>query len=457
MASMPDRAKRLPFGMSPGSYKWFVVGILWFICFFNYADRQAIIAAGPLLQAEFAFSNYEQGWIVAAFMVVYAVTAPLAGQVGDHFPRKLVILAGLYVWSAVTGFTALCQSFWAFVGVRAAEGLGETFYFPASMSLVSDYHGRSTRSRAMSIHQTSVYAGIIGGGSLAAVMGATLGWWTPFVVLGVTGIFLGLALGVFIREPARNQAELADAIAQDEERPALAPEETGREKPMPAPVAPISFGRFLAEIITTPAAVVLLLAFPFVNFVAWVVIGWMPKYLTVAFGQSAKMAGVNGTTWIQVGSLIGAILGGWLADRWRKGMPGGRMGTQAFGLLLGAPIVFICGTTSSLSTLIWMMIMLGFCKGIYDSNVVAALYDVVPAARRGTAVGLLNLIGWLGAAAGPPSVGYGVDEGYFTFGEAIAATGAVYLALGMLIMFSAFILAPRDVRRVAARQRTAES
>src|SRR5664279_774152 len=144
MASVPDFEKGLPFGMSPGRYKWFVVGILWFICFFNYADRQAIIAAGPLLQAEFGFSNYEQGWIVAAFMVVYAVTAPLAGQVGDHFSRKVVILAGLYVWSAVTGFTALCQSFWAFVGVRAAEGLGETFYFPASMSLVSDYHGKST-------------------------------------------------------------------------------------------------------------------------------------------------------------------------------------------------------------------------------------------------------------------------------------------------------------------------
>jgi len=32
---------------------------------------------------------------------------------------------------------------------RALEGLGEAFYFPASMSLISDYHGRDTRSRAM--------------------------------------------------------------------------------------------------------------------------------------------------------------------------------------------------------------------------------------------------------------------------------------------------------------------
>ena len=38
-------------------------------------------------------------------------TAPLAGQVGDRFPRKLVIMAGLYVWMRVTGFTALCTDF----------------------------------------------------------------------------------------------------------------------------------------------------------------------------------------------------------------------------------------------------------------------------------------------------------------------------------------------------------
>ena len=46
---------------------------------------------------------------------------------------------------------------------RAAEGLGESFYFPASMSVLADYHGPRTRSRAMSFHQTSVYLGTAGG------------------------------------------------------------------------------------------------------------------------------------------------------------------------------------------------------------------------------------------------------------------------------------------------------
>jgi len=438
--------------MKPSRYKWFVVGILWFICFFNYADRQAIISIKPLLGTEFNLSNQQLGWIVSAFMIVYAFSSPIAGQVGDRLPRKLVIMAGLYVWSAVTGFTALCYGFWGFVGVRAAEGLGETFYFPASMSLVSDYHGKRTRSRAMSIHQTSVYAGIIGGGSLAAWMAARYGWWTPFVFLGIGGILLGLVLGVFLREPKRNQADLEDSAALRASKREEAGEVAIVDASPAVAVAPIPVSVFLSEFFSTPSAVILLVAFTCVNFVAWVVITWMPDYLFTHFKLSLTQSGVNGTTWLQIGSLVGALLGGWLADKWRAKVPGGRMATQAAGLLMGAPFVFICGTTESLEVLIVTLTIFGVFKGIYESNIWASLYDVVPAARRGTAVGLMNMIGWLGGAVAPPAVGFAADREWFTFGEAIAGTGFIYLTLGVILMLSAIFLAPRDVRRVAAQQ-----
>src|SRR5439155_12044057 len=152
-------------------------------------------------------SKEELGRIGAAFTLVYALAAPFAGAVGDRWARKALILGGLYVWSAITGCTALCSKVWHFVLVRGAEGLGETFYFPASMSLISDYHGPATRSRAMSLHQTSVYVGTIGGGALAGWMAQRWGWRSPFLLLAVLGMLLGCALAAFLREPARNAAE----------------------------------------------------------------------------------------------------------------------------------------------------------------------------------------------------------------------------------------------------------
>ncbi len=170
-----DRSTTARAAVRPRSwYPWAVVAMLWFICFFNYADRQAIAAILPALEDEFGFTKSQLGLIGAAFMWVYALTAPFAGGVGDRTSRKLLILGGLYVWSIITGFTAACSKLWQFVFVRGAEGLGETFYFPASMSLVSDYHSKRTRSRAMSLHQTSVYAGTIGGADLRRLDGRRL-------------------------------------------------------------------------------------------------------------------------------------------------------------------------------------------------------------------------------------------------------------------------------------------
>ncbi|MBI2825884.1 MAG: MFS transporter [Planctomycetia bacterium] len=418
-----------------GGYKWAVVGMLWFICLFNYADRQAISAALPLLQEEFHFSKYEQGWITSAFMVVYALSAPIAGPVGDRASRKIVILAGLYVWSAITGFTALCSKFWQFVAVRASEGLGETFYFPASMSLISDYHGRATRSRAMSLHQTSVYAGTILGGGLAGWMGQNFGWWTPFVFLGTAGILLGLVLGTFIREPHRNEAEILERSAAQPD--AHQPEAMG-------------FLAFLRHLALTPTALLLLIVFPCVNFVAWVIITWMPTYLHESFGMSIAKGGLSGTAFIQAGSMLGALSGGVLADQWRMRAFGGRIATQALGLLLGTGMIFVCGTTRDEGVLMLAMLLFGLFKGVYDSNIWAAMYDVIPAARRSTVVGLANFVGWGGAAAGPPVIGWAVDKGHFTLGQAMAATAFIYLSMGTLLLIAALFFAPRDVRRTAA-------
>src|SRR6185369_5331102 len=83
-------------------YRWAVVGMLWFVCFFNYADRQAIFSVFPVLKTQMHLSDPELGIIGAAFMWVYAASAPLAGLVADRFSRKSLILGGLLFWSAVT-------------------------------------------------------------------------------------------------------------------------------------------------------------------------------------------------------------------------------------------------------------------------------------------------------------------------------------------------------------------
>jgi MFS family permease len=404
-------------------YSWAVVGMLWFICFFNYADRQAIFSVFPVLEAEFGFSKAELGLIGSAFAAVYGLTAPFAGQISDRSSRKLVILGGLYIWSVVTGFTALCSKAWQFILVRGAEGLGETVYFPASMSLISDYHSKRTRSRAMGLHQTSVYAGTIGGGALAGWMGQHYGWQSPFIFLGIAGVVLGVVLAVFIREPRRDEAERRESgIAADE------------------PIAPpVPIAEFLRGLASTPTALLLMLGFLGANSVGMVFLTWMPTFMGEKFQLSLAEAGVVATIYLQCGSMGGSLLGGLMADTLRRRTRGGRMYVQALGALCGAPLVFLCGTTVNLTMLELGLFCLGLCKGVYDSNIWASLYDVVPPSRRSTAVGIMNMIGWIGGSILAVLVGLAVDQGT-TMSVAIASTASIYILVALVLSGAGFLV-----------------
>ena len=185
-------------------YKWWVVAMLWLVCLFNYADRQAIFSVFPLLKAEMRLTDFQLGIVASSFMWVYALGAPLAGMIGDRANRKHLILGGLIFWSAITIATALAHSYWQLVLFRALEGLGETFYYPASMSLLSDYHGKETRSRAMGFHQSSVYARTIVGGTAAGFMAQRFGWRFGCWTFGSLGLVLGIVL-LLLREPQRTR------------------------------------------------------------------------------------------------------------------------------------------------------------------------------------------------------------------------------------------------------------
>src|SRR5207244_1757222 len=143
----------------------------------------------------------------------------------------------------------------------------------------------------------------------------------------------------------------------------------------------------------TKTARVLLAAFACSNFVATVMLSWMPKFLYDKFHLSLAMAGLTATLFLQLASLVGAATGGWLADWLRQRSPGGRMQVQALGLICGAPFVVLCGMTQTIPVLVAALIGWGFFKGLYDANIFASMYEVVRPEARGAAAGLMNTIG----------------------------------------------------------------
>jgi MFS family permease len=406
--------------MGERGYKWWVVAMLWFVCFFNYADRQAIFSVFPLLKSEMGLSDVQLGIVGSSFMWVYAGFGALAGIIGDRLRRKTLVIGGLIFWSLITIATALSKNYTHLVIFRALEGFGEAFYFPASMSLLSDYHGAKTRSRAMAFHQSSVYAGTIAGGSLAGVMGQYYGWRSSFYLFGACGILYGFILLFLLREPARSKAAAGSS---------------SKEAHLNVKMRDGNVAATVRELFSNPMVRILTAVFVGANFVAMIFLTWMPSFLYRKFEMSLAMAGLSGTAYVQIASVLGVISGGILADRLARRYLGGRMMTQAMGLLLGVPFIFITGWTLSVPILILALVGFGYFKGFYDANIWASLHDVVRPERRASAVGFMNSIGWLGGSIAPVAIAATSER--YGMSACISASSGIYLLFGLLLIYGA--------------------
>jgi len=410
-----SRKGRAPVGPS---YPWVVLGLLWFCGFLNYADRQALYSVFQPLKEEFQLDDQQLGWIGSSFMIVYATTAPLAGFVVDRVSRRVLVPIGLAFWSLICAATGYCNSYWQLIAVRAAEGLGESFYFPASMSLLADYHGPRTRSRALSVHQTSVYLGTAGGAVLAGGLARRYGWPAPFLVLGAVGMLYAFVLSFWLVEPRRGQAE----EVKDSTPVEYVDSATIWEK--------------VARILKNPAALLLLLVFVGANFVASTFLTWLPTFILRQFDLDIADSSLTSTAW-PLASLVGALCGGVLADWRARSRKGGRIQIQSLGLILGSPFVYWAGVSGTLPMLVAALIGAGLCKGAYDANIFASLFDVVAPEDRGTAAGLMNSVGWAGGLLAPVAVGYASKS--YGLSAAIGSTAIVYLLVGILALFAAWV------------------
>src|SRR5262249_39994518 len=163
-----------------------------------------------------------------------------------------------------------------------------------------------TRSRAMGLHQSSVYAGTIAGGAVAGYCAEYHGWRSGFILFGRLGLVLAAVLVIALREPPRETSN------GDQTRPA----------------EPGAVARGVAEVMRNRSVLVQIAAFIGANFVAMVFLTWLPTFLKREYKLDFAESGLNATLWLQVASVCGVLTGGWLADRW-SGVRGGRRLVQS--------------------------------------------------------------------------------------------------------------------------------
>jgi predicted MFS family arabinose efflux permease len=387
--------------------EWQLIAYLWICYFLNHADRQVVYTLFPALQKEFGYSDTVVGLTGALFLWVYGLCSPVAGILGDRFSKTKLIVASLGIWSAFTLLSGFSPNGVFLLVCRALLGVSESVFMPAGYGLMAAAHGPQSRSRAIAIFGTSQLMGVAVGGSVSAFVAERLNWRASFWILGAAGILFTLPLSRFFHRMPRAFHDTS--------------------KPVKAPLA--AFFRLFR----IPSLRMVTLFVSVATFGLFLVWSWLPTFLYDKFHLGLARAGFEASIYSPVGTALGLITGGALADRGYRRTPASRFWLITIAFFAAAPCIYFLGSSPTLGTTRVAAIAFGFFSGWISGNQAAAAFDVVPASVRASAVGVLNLLGAT-VSGFAPFLG-GVVRRNIGVGRLMAFTGAIYVLIGGIVVY----------------------
>ena len=400
-------------------YKWEVLALLWVAFLLNQGDRQVFNSVLPLIRDSLNLTDSSVSLIAVFFNLFYAAMVPVGGWVGDRFSRKWVCTLSILFWSVATMLTGLANGVFLLILTRSvATGGGEAFFGPANYSLLGQYH-TDTRARAMSIHQTSYYVGVILAGWLAGYIGDHMGWQYAFYIFGGAGVIWAAVMAWRLKDLPRNSAEQAKPAIWDG----------------------------FKTVFTTPTALMVTIGFCGFIFVITGYMTWVPTFLQENFGQTGAQAGLHSMLWTYVAAFAGVLLAGTLSDKWAAKDPKKRMIIQGAGLILGAAFLPFMGTTGSIWLLYLCFAGWGFFRAFFDANIYAALYDVTPEHLHASCSSAMIMTGFAVGATAPYILAL-IKEATGSLNATFPILGVIWLVCGLACLWVSFKYYNKDNTRI---------
>jgi MFS family permease len=392
-------------------YRWELLAWLWLAYFLNQADRQIFGVVLPLVKADLGLTDIQAGLVASLFIVAFGLIVPVAGYAGDVLSRKWVVITSLAVWSIATVLTGFGTGLASLIIVRSlATGVGEAFYAPAAHALIGEHHAE-TRAQALSLHQSALYFGVVVSGLVAGWVGQQYGWRTAFWLFGWAGMVLVLLLVWRLKggRTTRTEAQPSAWIVAK-------------------------------KLVRIPAVPLLGLSFAGMVFANNGYLTWTPTYLHEQFHLTLAEAGFASMFYHHAGALLGVLLGGRLSDRWAETRPSARPQLQAIALLAGAPFLYWIGRSESPAAVYLALGCFGVCRGIYDSNMFASVFEVVEPRYHASGAALFICFGFTMGALSPLALG--AAKATIGLAGGLSALSVVYLLAGAALLMTARLYFP---------------
>lgn len=412
--------------------------------FIDAVDRGILPGVLTKVQDDLGFSDTQAGLLGTAFVLTGFLVVLPAGYLADRYTRTKIIAVVLASWGVISGLNALVRTFWQFLLVRATLGIGETVDNPASQSLLADYYRTDVRGRAFALQRATPFFGQALGVGLAGGIAALIGWRWAFLLVGVPGSLLALAVWR-LPEPIRGESD--DQLGAPEAEPIL---------PVVAPVPPergtgpraLLHDVGIAMRVRTLRSLMVgsAIAAGALSGLGFWAAAFYERHTSLGSGGGAGLAGAL----ILVGAISGTFVAGRQVDRLRDRYEGAPMLLAGASQAVGAALLM----TTFLEVPLWFRIPV---QGVAVAFIVGGLVaipvmitEVVSPAVRGIAFSVTSFLSAIAGAISPLAIGFIADRfDYVTDGEVKGNLANAFLIITPLVFVGALFLL-RGRRHVTA-------
>jgi MFS family permease len=396
--------------------------VLTLINLFNYLDRYVVASlVESLKKAPLNLSDTQLGSLMTGFVLVYMLTSPIFGTLGDRRGRPRLLALGVGIWSAATALGGLARNFAGLFAARATVGVGEAAYGTIAPALLADYFPREKRGRVFAVFFAAIPIGSAAGYVLGGLMDQKFGWRAAFFVAGIPGLLLAL-LCLGLKDPPRG--------AQDEQ-----PSDELRPHPGPLPEGE-GVRKAYARLLKNRPYRLTVLGYAAYTFALGGLAFWAPAFLERIRGMPKAQATVQFGSIVVVTGFIGTFAGGWAGDFFLRRSKEAYLWVSGWATLAAAPAALLAFVSPNPAVYMPAIVVTELLLFASTGPINSAIVNAVAPTERATAVALSILgIHLLGDVPSPPIIGALSDA--TSLGTAFLILPAVIALAGGIWLYAA--------------------
>jgi MFS family permease len=393
-------------------YSNYVFMLLFLLYMFDYIDRTVVTSMFTSIEKDYGITHMQSGLLMSAvYWAIVILTFPVSILV-DRWSRTKTIGVMAVMWSIATALCALTGNYIQLFMARLLIGVGEAGYAPGGSAMISGLYPIDRRARMMGIWNASIPLGSAIGVLLGGIIAIKLGWKHAFGIVAIPGMIVAV-LFLFVKDYKTVDLSFLDKNSK---------------------IIKMERKDIVREFLSKPSVLFTYFGIAAVVFVTTSMITWLPTYFEKMRNIPQETAGKMASS-VMVLALIGAPMGGYLTDRWRKTKENARLlfpaiSTLLTSIVLFVALVFLRGTMQYIAFLFFGILIMCFISGA-----ASVTQDVIHPGLRATSYAIAVVVqNLLGASTAPVVMGKIYDltniQTSLSILPAILLTGALLFWLG---------------------------